>query len=89
MQLRPLLACAALLAHAPLQCSREPGPELRRYETPPEALYDLATRFKAKGEERAWRDTLAYLVERYPSSRFALRARDELAARDGGPAAAE
>lgn len=76
---------AALLAHAPLQCSREPEPELRREETPPEALYDLAVRFKDKGELRAYRDTLAYLAERYPSSRFAVRAKEELAApRDGG-----
>jgi outer membrane protein assembly factor BamD (BamD/ComL family) len=76
---------AALLAQAPLQCSHDPGSELRREETPPEALYDLATRFKAKGDVRAYRDTLSYLAERYPSSRFATRARDELAARgDGG-----
>jgi hypothetical protein len=69
---------AALLAQAPLQCSRDPGPELRRYETPPEALYDLASRFKAKGEQQAYRDTLGYLVERYPNSRFAMRAKEEL-----------
>ena len=86
MDHRPWLFCAALLAHAPLQCSREPGPELRRYETPPEALYDLATRFKARGEEGAWRDTLAYIIERYPNSRYAMRAKDELGARDGGAA---
>jgi hypothetical protein len=76
---------AALLAHAPLQCSREPEPELQREETPPEALYDLATRFKAKGDLRAYRETLSYLAERYPSSRFAVRAKTELSARgDGG-----
>jgi hypothetical protein len=76
---------AAFLARAPLQCSRDPGAELRREETPPEALYDLAMRFKDKGELRAYRDTLAYLAERYPSSRFAVRAKEELAAlRDGG-----
>ena len=72
------------LAHAPLQCSREPDPELRRYETPPEALYGLAERFKAKGDRKAYRDTLGYLVERYPSSRFAERAKQDLAT-DGGP----
>ncbi len=75
----------ALLAHAPLQCSREPEPGLQREETPPEALYDLATRFKTKGDLRAYRETLSYLAERYPSSRFAARAKDELSARsDGG-----
>ncbi|HVW28594.1 MAG TPA: hypothetical protein VHC69_24685 [Polyangiaceae bacterium] len=79
---------AALFAQAPLQCSRDPGPELGREETPPEALYGLATRFKAKGDVPAYRDTLSYLVERYPSSRFAVMAKDELAARHDGGAAA-
>ena len=84
MRLAVFALGASLLAHAPLQCSREPEPELRRYETPPEALYDLAARFKAKGDDRAYRDTLSYLVERYPSSRFAIRAKDELSVRDAG-----
>lgn len=77
------LACALLASKAPLQCSREPPPETRRYETPPDALYDLATRFKKKGDQRAYRETLRYLVERYPNSRFAMRAKDELVV-DGG-----
>lgn len=85
MRLSVLVFGAALLGHAPLQCSREPEPELRREETPPEALYDLATRFKAKGDVHAYRDTLSYLAERYPSSRFAVRAKEELSVRgDGG-----
>ena len=86
VQLVALLVGSALLLQAPLQCSREPEPELRRYETPPEVLYDLALRFRAKGDTKAWRDTLSYLIERYPSSRFAVRARDELG--DGGTVAA-
>ena len=80
MRLLAIIVTAAIFAQAPLQCSREPEPELRRYETPPEALYGLAERFKAKGEKEAYRDTLAYLVERYPSSRFAERAKQDLAA---------
>jgi hypothetical protein len=69
---------AALLGYAPLQCSGEPDPALRRYETPGEALYDLAGQFKSKGDEKAWRSTLEYLVARYPNSRFASMARDDL-----------
>lgn len=76
----------ALFAQAPLQCSREPDPDLRTYETPPDALYDLAQRFKSKGDTSAWRDTLSYLVERYPSSRFAERAKQDLAGENGAPA---
>ena len=71
---------AALASQAPLQCSHDPEPDVRRYETPPEALYALATRFKEKGNASAYRGTLEYLVERYPNSRFAMRAKDELAA---------
>jgi hypothetical protein len=78
----------ALLAQAPLQCSREPEPDLRTYETPPEALHDLALRFKAKGDARAYRETLSYLMERYPSSRFAILAKAELAADAGAPSGA-
>ena len=74
---------AGVLAAAPLQCSREPEPDFRTYETPPDALYDLATRFKAKGDTGAYRDTLAYLVERYPSSRFAERAKQDLGGEAG------
>jgi hypothetical protein len=65
---------------APLQCgSGEPDPALRRNETPDEALYVLATKFRQNGDERAWRTTLEHLVERYPNGRFAVRARLELA----------
>ena len=85
MRFSVLVVGAALVSQAPLQCSHEPEPDVRRYETPPEALYALATRFKAKGNESGYRGTLQFLVERYPNSRFAMRAKDELAA---APAAA-
>jgi hypothetical protein len=78
-----LLASALVAFRAPLQCSGEPPPEARRYETPPDALYDLAARFKKGGDRHAYRETLTYLVERYPNSRFALQAREELR-NDGG-----
>jgi hypothetical protein len=63
---------------APLQCSGDPDPDVRRYETPGEALYGLATQLKAKGNEAGWRDTLQYLIEHYPNSRFAQRAKQDL-----------
>ena len=74
------LALAGASLGAPLQCSREEDPALRTYETPPDALYDLAGRFKARGELSAYRETLRFLVERYPNSRFAERAKQELGA---------
>ena len=67
-----------LLGQAPLQCASDPDPELRRYETPGEALYGLAEQFKSKGDRAAWRATLEYLVARYPNSRFAAMARNDL-----------
>lgn len=70
---------------APLQCSSEPEPELRRYETPSEALYGLAVELKQKGNEDGWRDTLQYLLRRYPNSRFAERAKQELRAASRAP----
>jgi outer membrane protein assembly factor BamD (BamD/ComL family) len=86
VKLAPLLLIAAFGA-APLQCSHEEDPALRKYETPPDALYDLAQRFKEKGETAAYRETLGYLVERYPSSRFSERAKQELAAAPAASAA--
>jgi hypothetical protein len=73
------LVVLAALGQAPMQCGSDPGPEMRRYETPGEALYGLAGEFKAKGDADAWRVTLEYLVAKYPNSRFAGMAREDLA----------
>lgn len=71
----PLLLSLAL---APYQCAREPDAASRREETPGEALYGLAEDFRARGDEEARRATLEFLIERYPSSRFAVSARADL-----------
>ena len=81
MRLLALLVTLATLA--PLQCPSTPRPEQAREESPAEALWLLAERFGGRGDEAARRATLAFLIERYPSSRYAERAR--LATRpDGG-----
>lgn len=80
MRLIALVLCAPLIG-APLQCGSEPPAAERRYETPGEALYGLAEQFKAKGDQVAWRSTLEYLVARYPNSRYAKMAKDDLDAR--------
>ncbi|MFO0629846.1 MAG: hypothetical protein U0325_30030 [Polyangiales bacterium] len=69
----------AVLAAAPLQCPSRASSSAAREESPPEALWDLAERFAAQGDLRAARATQRYLVERYPASRFAARARLALA----------
>ncbi|MCA9589445.1 MAG: hypothetical protein KC657_29255 [Myxococcales bacterium] len=73
------------LGAAPMQCKRDPDPNLRIEDTAGDALWDLAADFKKKGDDRAARDTLRYLVEHYPSNRHAEAARAELGASDGGP----
>lgn len=72
LALRPL-ALVALLA-APLQCPSRAAPEMRREDGPDEALWMLSDRFAQDGDERARRATLRFLVERYPSSRWSVRA---------------
>ena len=74
-----VVAFALLLAAlAPMQCQSDPPPEQRRYEHPPEALYALAGRLHKEGETRAWRITLQTIIERYPNSREAVMAEDDL-----------
>jgi outer membrane protein assembly factor BamD (BamD/ComL family) len=79
-----VLLVTAWSVNAPLQCQSEPPHDERRYERPPEALYDLAQRFQKQGDERAWRTTLEMIVERYPNSREAVMAKADLAQGFGG-----
>ncbi len=74
--------CLLALALAPYQCAASNDPSKAHEETPGEALHALALDFRARGDERSAQATLAFLVARYPSSRFAKAARDELG--DGG-----
>jgi hypothetical protein len=69
-------ACLSL-GFAPLQCGSG-DPEDVPSETPPEALYHLSEHFQKQGDEKARVETLEFLIERYPNSRFAVRARNEL-----------
>lgn len=84
----------AVLGGAPLQCRHDPDPSVRTEDTAGDALWALAQDFRSKGNEDAARQTLAFLVERYPSNRHAPVARAELEAagvkllgptRDAGP----
>ncbi len=68
---------------APFQCASDPDPDRATEDSAPAALWDLAERFRADGDIASRERTLRYLVERYPSSRYARRA--ELALDDSGP----
>ncbi len=89
-----LVLIASLVLLAPMQCAKKPDPDLRHEDTPGDALWDLSEDFRAKGNARAADDTLRFMLEKYPSSRFASAAREKLgqapapapaaSARDGG-----
>ncbi len=84
--LAALALSAASIGWAPMQCAGDPDPDVRRWEEPGEALYGLAGQFKARGDEKARRATLEYLVARYPNSRFVVRAKEELRQANGSDA---
>lgn len=67
---------------APIQCGSGASAERAYEETPGEALYMLAGQFKEASDDAGWRRTLEYLIVRYPSSRFAVTAKQDL--RDAG-----
>ena len=76
-----IVAAGALLAalgSAPLQCRHDPDPNLRREDSAGDALYALAQDFRAKGNEESAKQTLRFLVERYPSNRHVPAAKAEL-----------
>jgi TolA-binding protein len=80
-------ALLAALGSAPLQCSHNPDPALRGEDDAGDALYALALDFRAKGDEPSARQTLAFLVQRYPSNRHVPEARAELGAGAADPKA--
>jgi hypothetical protein len=73
------LVLVGALATAPYQCGRGPGPDAAIDESPGVALYSLAGEFKTKGDDKSWRSTLEFLVKRYPGTREAKMASDDLA----------
>lgn len=78
MRLIAVGALLGLVAQAPLQCTAKPDPSLRREDTAGDALWDLAQDFHTKHQEAAARQTMRYLAEHYPSSRYAPEARRSL-----------
>lgn len=70
---------------APFQCGTEPEPELALEDSPSEALWLLSERFRAEGQPEARTITLRQLVDQYPTSREAERARLVLDGREVAP----
>jgi hypothetical protein len=74
------IALLGSVASAPAQCGRDPDPETATEEGPGEALFGLAEQFREQGNVESRKSTLLYIVKRYPSSRFAARAVQDLEA---------
>lgn len=74
----------ASLGNAPLQCGHGSDSGVHE-DSPGDALYALAQDFRTKGNDEAAKQTLRFLVERYPSNRHVPAARAELEAA-GSPA---
>lgn len=73
-----LLASILSASVAPFQCASEPDPNRTTEETPGVALKGLADEFGRAGDKEAQIKTLAFLVERYPRSKYAEGAKIEL-----------
>jgi TolA-binding protein len=69
---------AAVIGTAPFQCGKDPDPNLRREDTAGDALWALADKFEKEHNDAAAKETWQYLVEKYPSSRYAPAAREKL-----------
>lgn len=74
------LALAGLLgaAAAPMQCPATDREPLVAEPDAPEECYGLAERLRERGDLEGWRTALEYVIERFPDSRWAARARDDL-----------
>jgi hypothetical protein len=83
MSLRVLLGplAAAVFAIAPLQCPHENDAAHCWDDAPGDGLWDLAQKFREAHDEAGARRTLQFLLDRYPSSRYAPAAREQLAGR--------
>lgn len=73
---------AALLAlsitlWAPYQCATEPD-ERPQEDSAPKALFMLSEKFEQEGNSSARETTLRQLIEQYPASRYAEKARAEM-----------
>ncbi len=77
-----VLAGVLALGSAPMQCPSDDREPLPTSPDAPEECYLLAQRLLEQGDLEGWRVSLQYVVERFPDSRWAARARDDL---DHGP----
>ncbi|MBN1770180.1 MAG: hypothetical protein JXB32_02870 [Deltaproteobacteria bacterium] len=78
-----LLAATLAAGAAPMQCPTTDREPLPTYPDAAEECYLLAGRLRERGDLEGWRAALEYVVERFPGTRWAARADDDL--RHGPP----
>ncbi len=79
--MKALLLTTCLLTSAPYQCATDSN-DRPVEDTAPQALWILAERFELESNQTARETTLHQLIDQYPSSRYAQRAREELGVAD-------
>lgn len=77
-----LVLLVPLLLAAPVQCPAQQEPRRQRVEPPAEAVYQSALNLREQGYVQAEEATLRYVITHYPGTRWAERARIDLAERD-------
>jgi TolA-binding protein len=75
--MRAAVLTLGILLSAPYQCATEPN-ERPTEDSAPKALWMLAERFEREHNGAARETTMRQLIEQYPSSRYAERARQAL-----------
>ena len=75
--MKALLFAACLLTTAPYQCATDTN-DRPLEDTAPQALWILAERFESEHNQAAKETTLRQIIDEYPTSRYAQRARQEL-----------
>ena len=81
MKFLSLALAISLASIAPFQCGK-PDMNKRVEDSAPEALWKMSERFRRSGEDEARRLTLETIVEEYPTSREAQRAKLALEGKD-------
>jgi hypothetical protein len=77
-----LVLLVPFLLAAPVQCPSQQEPRRERVEPPAEAVYRSALNLREQGYVQAEEATLRYVITHYPGTRWAERARLDLAERE-------
>jgi len=72
------LAGVPAAGSAPMQCPSDDRPPPPTVPEAPEECYRLAQQLLEEGDVDGWRTALQYVIDRFPDSRYAASAQDDL-----------